>query len=459
MTAVNRTLDTSNSNESYFLHCQYCDWSSLDIGIRLNKPTKVTEQLNKMRKSSIVTKEENGSSTDIKGLDLGSVNSDDTFNALTKFYKEQLSESSDQQNPYGMSPYSSPANLARIMSLYGGLSYNALKKTREKPRPMREAGNKAEGLSTFTAEDLTLNDEVLHKMQKLGLAGTTCMSQRLAMPVNFEAKFLDQLWPVATPLRIRRGKRCRTCRQFLARPEPKVGSMRYKIRLIALNYVQRMSLRPLQGPVVKQNSAFQLRAEPVEETKLQSHQAQQYILTLRNPVFETVKVTLATPATTPGKVASRITILCPSFTIGPAGDVWDEALSTSTTSTSDGGRRAAMASLTGSTDGDRQPEAGKIWERTRNSTSVILEIVPGSLQALPSFTANSKEGSMEEQEGETLTEGDDVLEIPIYVRAEWEADAHDIAEGLSPSPEKKRERENKELAYWCVLGVGRIAIG
>ena len=96
------------------------------------------------------------------------------------------------------------------------------------------------------------------------------------------------------------------------------------------------------------------------------------------------------------------------------------------------------ASLTGMPD-ERQPEAGKVWEQTRNSTSVILEIVPGSLE--PPLAGDQDE--VEEAE----TEDDDILEIPVYVRVEWSADVHG---------EKGGEKEPKELGYWCVLGVGRI---
>ena len=79
---------------------------------------------------------------------------------------------------------------------------------------------------------------------------------------------------------------------------------------------------------------------------------------------------------------------------------------------------------------------------------MILEVIPGSLRP-PTSNASSAEGP--------LAEDDDVLEIPIYVRAEWEADLHDA--DAAPANDKKRERESKELAYWCVVGVGRIADG
>ena len=435
-------------DETYALQCQYCDWSSLEIGVSFNKASKITEQLSKLRKTRISSNGEKKTSGEKPR------SHDDAFTNLTSFYKDQLSESGEPQNQYPNSPYSSPANLARIMSLYGGLSYNALKKSREKPQPMREAMQQSEGLTTFVPE--TSESDVIQKMQTLGWEATTSSSQRLSIPVNDDARFTEQLWPAATPLRTRRAKRCKTCRHIIARPDPKVGSMRYKIRLLAMNYIPRLSTRPLHLTMPLNNPAFHLRSAVPEQEALQPHQTKQYILTIRNPIFETVKITLATPATTPGKVASRVTILCPSFTVGPAGDVWDEALSASTQSISDGSRKAAMASLTGSSESsDRQPEAGKVWDKTRNSTSVVVEIIPGSLKPPPSIVPKTQEELADEE----LEEDDDVLEVPVYVRAEWEAE---VKPGESVQSKKEvsaapGEKVKKEVGYWVVLGVGRIA--
>ena len=433
------------------MQCNYCDWSSLDIGVQFGKPTKITEQLNKQRKSRISGNEEK---EEPEKTDL---THDDAFVNLSAFYKDQLSESGDPQNPYSNSPYSSPANLARIMSLYGGLSYNALKKSREKPQPMREAMARSEGFASFKPDES--DADIIQKMQSLGWDGTATSDQRLCAPFNNETRFTEQLWPAATPLRIRRAKRCKTCRHIIARPDPKVGSMRYKIRLLAMNYIPRFSIRQLYPTSPPVNRVFYLRSEPLEREKLQPFQMKQYVLTIRNPIFETVKITLATPTRTPGKVASRVTILCPSFTVGPAGDVWDEALSASTQSTSDGGRKAAMASLTGTSEGsqgtERQPEAGKIWEKTRNSTSVILEITPGSLEPAPSIVPKTEQ---ELEEG-GLDEDDDVLEVPVYVRAEWEAEVKpgENLQGKKDANVVPGEKMVKELGYWVVLGLGRIA--
>lgn len=451
--------ESASRSESYVLSCSFCEWSSLNVGIKFERSTKITEQLNKaLSERRSKSQKSDGRALEVDRNDKtakdpqenAALDHDESFKNLQKFYKEQLSEATDPPNPYSNSPYNSPANLARIMSLYGGLSYNALKKTREKPQPMREAGGLAEGLASFTVDDgHARDDELLSRMKKFGLDGTTTQAQRLAAPSNYEARATDQLVPTATQLVVRRGKRCRTCRIYLARPDQK-GGFRYKIRLLSANFIPRLTMRPLNAQPPTQTMSFQLRPEPIEETKLMPHQTQQYVLTVRNPIFETVKVTLATRATTPGKIASRVTILCPSFTVGPASDRFEDALADSTIG-GDGSRRGALASLTGSADSDRQPEAGKIWERTRNSTSVILEVVPGALKRRASIVSTSESESVDEE----LAEDDDILEIPVYVRVEWEALPH----AVEAAHRSRDERVPHELGYWCVLGVGRISEG
>jgi dynactin 4 len=347
--------------------------------------------------------------------------------------------------------------------LYGGLSVSALKKSRERPQPMRESHDSKEGLSTYSTADADAEDALIERLQGLAWEDTATSDQRLSAPNNHDARFIDQLWPVASQLRTRRGKRCKECRQFLARPDPKVSNLKYKIRLLALNHIPRLTLKPLHSAIAIQtaNPLFPLRPSEAVQPDLQPLLVQQYILTVRNPIFETVKISLATPAITPGRVQSRVTILCPSFTLGPAGDVWDEALSTSTPSaTKDaaGGPEAAMASLTGRTteESERQPEAGKIWDRTRNSTSVIIEVIPGPINPpATSIVPKTDEELAREEEEEGVDP--EIVEIPIYLRAEWEsivdAEASEkVAKGRSVG-----EKVPKELAYWCVLGVGRIA--
>lgn len=111
--------------------------------------------------------------------------------------------------------------------------------------------------------------------------------------------------------------------------------------------------------------------------------------------------------------------------------MWDEALSAD--AKNDHGKG-------GDEDGEgklREAEAGKVWERGRNWTSVVLEVVCQEVRG---------------GEGLGVAEDEDVLEIPVFVRVEYEVEVA----GEEGGGEKER-MEKRELAYWCVIGVGRVA--
>ena len=164
-----------------------------------------------------------------------------------------------------------------------------------------------------------------------------------------------------------------------------------------------------------------------------------------------------------------MTILCPQFSVGANTDVWDEALGGGGSGGGGGGgggsgekRRTKAESSEG------QAEAGKVWERGRNWTSVVVEVVPAGLESAVMLAPERGERSDGGDGG--LDEDEDILEIPVFVRVEYEADAAAdeagekatataAAAGVPGDKDRhpEKEREKRELAYWCVLGIGRIA--
>jgi dynactin-4 len=175
----------------------------------------------------------------------------------------------------------------------------------------------------------------------------------------------------------------------------------------------------------------------------------QFLLTFKNPLFDGVKVNIATPAATPGRFSSTVTVLCPQFEVGANTDVWDEALREGD---GKGGDREKRRTKAEASEGQHQAEAGKVWERGRNWVSVVVEVVPAYLRIEgPAFLRTEAQ----QKDDGPLREDEDVLEIPVFVRVEWETVTQDEAAGLAAKD--KEIKEKRELAYWCVLGVGRIA--
>lgn len=356
------------------------------------------------------------------------------FSNLKAFYQEQLAASAPAGSlgftgDYG---YGSPAALSRIMGLYttSGLGE---RKSKNKTGTMREAHDALEGLQLSPPSSAA----AIARLRSSGWEATTSPSQRHEQPHN--PHFIADLRPVATLLRTKRSKRCRTCRHILSKPEAKVQKTHFRIRLVAPNYVPGIAIRPL-------HPAAAARLAPLKPT--------QFLLTFTNPLFDGVRVSIATPARTPGRFASRVTVLCPQFEVGANTDVWDAALGESGERAGGGEKRRTRAEAS---EGQQQAEAGKIWERGRNWVSVVVEVVPASLRLDygPGFVQTEEE---QKADRGPLREDEDVLEIPVFVRVEWEADvAQDETAGLSAASKDKEVREKRELAYWCVLGVGRIA--
>lgn len=417
----------------WVLACAYCNWSSLEIGIQFDKPNNITGQLAKLKNprpsrpltgiGEQLVAESEGIGESGQGTDQDNIGLEEQFLNLKSFYASQLNDSSPSNplmSPTGDYGYSSPNALARVMSMYTGLG-NYGKKATMKSSVMREAYGQEEGVKILETSE---NTEIISKMKELGWDGITSTAQRSVQP--HLARFLDDVEPVPTLLRTKRSKRCRTCRHILVKPESKIQSTRFRIRLVALNYVPLLKIKPLQ-PL------------PTNLEALPSLKTMQFLLTLSNPLFDPVRITLATPPYTPGTFQTKVTILCPQFDVGANTDVWDEALSGSSKPDRSKGTK------NDSSEGEKQAEAGKVWEKGRNWTTVVLEITTPHIQPMP-----KAHGGTETEEN--IEEDEDVLEIPMFVRIEYEAEPP----GDDGGNADKGRKEKRELAYWCVIGVGRI---
>ncbi|EGE85074.1 dynactin 4 [Blastomyces dermatitidis ATCC 18188] len=458
------SADNGAQNGPWILSCGYCMWTTLDIGIKFDKPTNIRAQLTSLSNG------QNRSSPEIKsplanltspddgtGLDSqderlagtafseekpATIDPESRFSALKSFYRNQLTETSTSPTDPLVGPelgsfYSSPSALNRIMSLYtagiGNLHGAGSKKPKSKPPVMREALTPAEGLHI---PDPNTEQAIIQKMASpdCGWDGLASVEQKVSQPPS--TRFVDELRPLPVLLRTKRSKRCKACKHILVKPEFKPQSTRFRIRLIALSYIPLTIMRPLPP--------FPASSPPVNLDALEPGRPVQFLITLKNHMFDPIRITLATPSVTPGRVESKVTMLCPQFEVGANSDVWDEALASS----------AAQDPRSSRSGLDKVAEAGKIWDKGRNWTTVAMEVVPGSLPDL----APGEEDEDEESDVTGMEEDEDVIEIPVFVRVEWEAEGG--AEDLGMRPDTRRQQEaemvKRELAYWMVLGIGRI---
>jgi dynactin-4 len=465
--------DSASHSGPYALTCSYCNWTSTEVGIKFEKPNSIHAQLAKLRNGGtarLTAKErkerrkdpaytsqraaagsERESSDWQEDLDL-----ETQFANLKLFYQSQLADPNSAD--HGLSSlgdlgFSSPSSLSRIMSIYTGGSLHD-KKAKSRVGAMREALESDEGLQLADLDE----SAAISRLRQEGYDGTASTEQLLEQPPNLgeehlhgRARFTAELRPIPYLLRTKRSKRCPVCRHIISKPEAKMQTTRFRIRLVAGSYIPSIAIRPLSlsgagaGGSFSSSSTTTVPGAPLEPLK-----PAYFLLTFKNPIFETVKVTLGTPARTPGRFASKVTVLCPVFEIGANTDVWDEALKDSSGSDRDGRRRRGKGDEGGGGGSGgggltSQIEVGKIWERGRNWVSIVVEVMPASLH-------------LREDEGDLpLREEEDVLEIPMFVRVEWEADAGgDEVSSAAHGRDSKEAREKRELAYWCVLGLGKI---
>ncbi|EHA22983.1 hypothetical protein ASPNIDRAFT_175249, partial [Aspergillus niger ATCC 1015] len=480
----------------WVLSCGYCMWSTLDIGIKFDKPTNIRTQLSKMTEITPArSRQMSRTFGDLKSplstyssidehfpppgenkpedspLDQPSapLTPDARFHALKNFYKNQISAtSSSPTDPLGMdfgSGFSSPGALNRIMSLYtsssrlSSLYGGANKKPKTKPPVMREALTASEGLKIPSPD---AEDTLIQRMSSpdCGWDGLASIEQRgFQSP---DARFVEDLLPLPVLLRTKRSKRCKSCKHILVKPELKPQSTRFRIRLIALSYIPLPTLRPLNpspSPATTTTTTTVLPTPSSSTTNpnldaLSPLRPIQLLLTLKNHMFDPVRVTLATPSVTPGRVASKVTILCPQFDIGANSDVWDEALQGTSATTTTTAAAGTGTDPRGSRSGglgvyEKVAEAGKVWDKGRNWTTVVLEVSDSD----PGFDWSGQTSDPNQQ----LQPDEDVLEIPVFVHMEWDSDNQiDSEQAVGRAGTGGSDTVKRELAYWMVLGVGRI---
>ena len=496
-------------------------WTSLDIGIKFGRPNNIRSQLDKIanggkprqaprqsdfsepsRKSSLARESFSPSSTDTKPPSQPEATDPEPpldptarFAALKSFYKTQLSLSSSDTDSTPTLPtaadlaYSSPSSLTRIVNLYTTLgTATSFKRPKSRAPIMREALTPAEGLLIPPPQqDPAAQSPTITHLSDTASLAQKAFQQSASGAGDPNGRLVADLRPMPALLRTKRAKRCAACRHILAKPDFKVTSTRYKIKLMALNYIPLVTLRPMAV-----SGAAKATLAPAAGGgggtsggsgagggALQPHRPHQWVVTLKNHLFDAVKVSLATPAVTPGRLGHRVTVLCPQFEVGANGDVWDDALGGG--GGGGGDKRLSVAVAASGPKGEAGvAEAGKVYDKGRNWTSVVLEVVPvGSgaprAKAVPKVSEKVEEqGSgesaglqeREEVDGEDeVDEDDDVVEIPIRVRLEWrQSDAEDGDEGKKKATAAAKVNEEgevvdeakRELAYWMVLGVGRV---
>lgn len=107
----------------------------------------------------------------------------------------------------------------------------------------------------------------------------------------------SELKPLRIPLHSKKTKRCPACRHILIKPEQKAQSVRFKIKLVAANYIPAMTVAfPPSPDSIRQRGAGTKQA-PTEDTSgaggLHAGGTFPFHLALTNPLYDPIHVRLA----------------------------------------------------------------------------------------------------------------------------------------------------------------------
>ncbi|KAF9897042.1 hypothetical protein BX616_006295, partial [Lobosporangium transversale] len=292
----------------FYLLCHICHWNSQSINMTFEKPTGLAAQLQKADETS----------PDI--MEFGRLK-----DHLEKHFRNSAKPSSSLHSSLlssiqtGSLRYVS-STASSTSSNIGGLSHR------------RGGGDDfAHYTPAVQVMDDTENLDTL--MSVINLNQITTMKQRLR-ELHKQPYSPERLQPKRIHLRIKKSRRCRTCGHILVNPEQKAQSIRFKIKLIALNQIPNITIANVQPMIVQTLSRV--------------------ILRFTNPRHEEVQVSVRY-----GDGAQPhhgVHIHSPTFSILPYNEVWEYEVGT-------------IAAAPGSVQEN-------VYEKTANSTSIVLDITP-----------------------------------------------------------------------------------
>jgi len=195
----------------FFLYCNHCRWDSAEVGITFEKPTGLAAQLQKFEDSAPESLE---------------------FERLKEHFE----------------PHLPAASSALQREISGVPKYNALSRSRS---GREKAANKHDipdyksrvevgsghGLGSGSGAEADV--EFLKHLESVGEVAS--LEQRWVNSWMTSLHSSD-LKPLRIPLHSKKSKRCPSCRHILIKPEQKAQSVRYKIKLVAANYLPAINI-------------------------------------------------------------------------------------------------------------------------------------------------------------------------------------------------------------------------
>ncbi|OCH90934.1 dynactin p62 [Obba rivulosa] len=220
-------VSTTLGEPPFFLFCNNCRWDSAEIGITFEKPTGLAAQLQKFEDSAPEALE---------------------FEHLKEHFEPYLRASSSAlpataaHSHHHVNPITAAASSALARDVPGVGKYNPLSRSRvgrDKNAGKQEIPDYKSRVEIGTLGALGAgggNSDVEFMRRLEDMSEVAKLEQRWVNSWTASLRSSD-LKPLRIPLQVKKSKRCPACRHILIKPEQKSQSVRYKIKLVAANYL------------------------------------------------------------------------------------------------------------------------------------------------------------------------------------------------------------------------------
>ncbi|KAH9969728.1 dynactin p62 family-domain-containing protein [Russula dissimulans] len=278
----------------FFLYCNYCRWDSAQVHITFEKPTGLAAQLQKFEDSAPDSLE---------------------FERLKEHFDPFLrASSSSSSGPSGHShpthshatpvnPITAAASSALARDIPGVGKYTPSPRGRRDKGARDEISEYRSRVEVAGSKDAA-NVDFMRRLEEV--SQVAALSQRWTNSWWTSTLRASELKPLRIPLHSKKTKRCPTCRHILIKPEQKAQSVRFKIKLVAANYLPAMTIAfPLGQDSGRRRGAAGGKQAPVENASgLHPGGTYPFHLALTNPLYDPIQVRLAVQRQVPAPSAS-----------------------------------------------------------------------------------------------------------------------------------------------------------
>ncbi|KZT54734.1 dynactin p62 [Calocera cornea HHB12733] len=308
------------NKERFILYCTYCRWDSTVVGMTFDKPQGLASaQLQRIEDDSPSTRE---------------------LERLRDHF-EPLIRPRTSLHPYHQTGTNAAALAAlrrdrdrdrdshSLRSSRLGRSVGAGRE-RERAEP-REKEKWEDDLPAFRAMEREGEVEEREEMAWLRGLGeveeVASLRQRATETWDGSIRPSDQR-PLRLPLQSKKSKRCPACRHILIRPEQKAQSTKFKVKIVASNYLPALEVsRPedvaFAAHARRRTGGTAQGTGMVED--LQPGRTYHFLLALTNPLYDPINVRLALqqPAETGKKPTFAVSLPTNTITVAAFTDAWD----------------------------------------------------------------------------------------------------------------------------------------